>query len=369
MAVAHRFPGRRVGGVQASAPGSRRRWREIVFSATRYRVIWGAIAIVPAVGGFFLIRPVLGGAPAPPHTWGLYLTTDSLDRHPRRAPADWLLKLRIKEPDHCGQPALAYGELEPDDATKLDHLPRFISLGVAGAVISSPQIGRVRVPGGTHSELRWRPMRLARFRHGYVATAKIPRGWHSEGEDRTFLRFSVAASGGAGYGSCYLTSPALFEYPGEDQRWYTAQSLTNIYLRQRRLPRRLEYAPLTDAILYMSAAGKTPDRAATDAGALVRGDSLLLTCSGEVPDRPRRERADAFYYERILLGESSCASVQTFRASDAVESSNLRLFFAGVLLSAAVAMLLEAVVTGRTGELASDAPLARGRDSSEAPQP
>ncbi|MGN6557011.1 MAG: hypothetical protein ACTHLH_03250 [Solirubrobacterales bacterium] len=257
--------------------------------------------------------------------------------------------MSISTPKGCTEPAVARGELQADSASKLKRLPAFFALGVAGAEVMSAEIGRPLESGSPRKDrFKWRPMDLRPFRHIYVANVSIPKRWVARNGATIYFRLRVSAASQAGYGACYLTSPSLVEYPGADPRWNAAQSLLDIFLQNRGKWSQLEYAPLNDAILSMAVHGKLPDRSAIDAGALVRGDSLLLTCSGEIPDEPHRLEEDAFHYERVLVGESSCASVQTFRASDAADSLNLRLFFAGVLLSAAVGMLLEAGVTGTT---------------------
>jgi hypothetical protein len=90
-----------------------------------------------------------------------------------------------------------------------------------------------------------------------------------------------------------------------------------------------------------------PDRAALDAGAQVRRGDVLVTCTGVVPTPAREQVEDPYFYERSLLHESSCASVQSFRAPDVSETLNLRIFLAGILVAAGVGILLEALITGR----------------------
>jgi len=82
-------------------------------------------------------------------------------------------------------------------------------------------------------------------------------------------------------------------------------------------------------------------------GAQVRRSRILVTCTDVLPNPTRRFVHDPYFYWRMLLDESSCASVQTFRASNAQDKLNLRLFIAGILVSAAVAILLESLLTGK----------------------
>jgi hypothetical protein len=109
------------------------------------------------------------------------------------------------------------------------------------------------------------------------------------------------------------------------------------------------------AIVWMAVPHRVPDRSTLDAGARVRRNRVLVTCSGIVPTPIGEQRHDPYFYERTLQEESSCASVQTFRASDAADTLNLRIFVAGILVSAAIGILLEAFVTGKI-DRATDRP-------------
>jgi hypothetical protein len=98
----------------------------------------------------------------------------------------------------------------------------------------------------------------------------------------------------------------------------------------------------------MSVQNEQPDRTVINSGAHVQHRDTVLTCTDISPEASRIYRNDPFFGTRNLYaGEAACASTQTFRSSDASESLNRRVFFAGILISAAVGILLEALITGR----------------------
>jgi hypothetical protein len=205
-------------------------------------------------------------------------------------------------------------------------------------------------------------MRLVRFRG--VELAEAPVRFDESGS--ASFRIRLLATRSAGFGSCYETSPDAFEYPGADTTaWDEANNEGEIYFHDpARSPRpMLDYAPLTDAIMRMSVHGESPNRGSLDAGGVVANNLVQLTCTGIVPLPSAAYRRDAFYYERALVAQSNCSSVQTFQADNATTDLNLRVFAAGILLSAAIAMLLEALATGQTAEKTID----RGSSSALGP--
>lgn len=186
-------------------------------------------------------------------------------------------------------------------------------------------------------------MTLSRFRDVYIARAplvgRLDPSLFAGGVLHFRLALDIARD--AGYSACTLTSPAVVHLPN-DLEWLEASLQARAFLHQPDLSDHL----LNDAIVGMSVKGRVPARSELDSNAIVRGDSLQLTC-GEMPN-PRPNRYDEFFLERTLAEKPSCASVQVFRASDAAEDLNRRIFLGGLLFSAAVAMLLEAIFTGRT---------------------
>lgn len=111
---------------------------------------------------------------------------------------------------------------------------------------------------------------------------------------------------------------------------------------------------VTDGIVNMSVSHEVPDRSALDSEAQVQDGAAVVTCNGYIPYAPKAYAHDPFYEERTLLDARSCGSVQTFRASDASDSIGVRIFLAGIVISAAIGMILEALITGRLDQAGED---------------
>jgi hypothetical protein len=310
--------------------------------------MWGVLGLVVALIGGWLVLPALRSNPQPPHPWGLWLTTNAIDKKTYPSRTSWLLKLSIKAEKGCGQPVTVRGELQVASPYKLARSPTMVALGVANADVLGAEVKGIQMLRPSHVEY-WRPMKVSRFRGTYVIDGTL--NGHVERNlisPRVLVfRLFLDVTRSAGYSACYMTSPALFGLVGHGL-WQSASADGEAYFR-RRVP--AAYAPLRDAIVHMSVPGRLPDRTVLDANAIVRGDSLQLTCNGSLPVSRKRLEEDEYYYARALAEQPSCASVQTFRAGDAAEDLNRRLFLAGFLFSAAFTMLLEALATGRTDRL------------------
>ncbi len=325
----------------------------MTFASRSARLLWGIFAVLIGLVGYTLASPAFRATPPPPNPWALYVTTNGVSKHWRKDPANWLLNLSVSAKNGCGHPVTVFGTLNTDFLDKLVHQPSAVLLSIANAQVLNAQIAAFPLhptrPGWESA--RWRPMTISRFRGVYIVEGLTRTPSVFFNNDSIYFRLTINASRSAGYSACYLTSPGLVEYPGASQTWDKAAQLAEIYQERRHFTRTFEYAPLNDAIVRMAVPGELPDRTALDAHAVVRSDSLQLTCSAEVPDDPHLLESDYFSYERILATESNCASVQTYREPGAADDLNRRLFLAGVLLSAAVAMLIEAVATGRTEQV------------------
>jgi hypothetical protein len=317
--------------------------RTVTFGSRPGRVIWALIGATMLAAGYFVVAPSFRTTPEAPRPWGLWVGTDSEYRGPE---ADTSLTLTIDAAAGCERPAVASGEISWDSLSSFAHFaghhpPTQISFAVAGAEVTDAQIRA----GG-----RWEPMEVTRFRGSYLATSDLPPWRKIAGRVR--FRLELAISRSSGFEACSLTSPALFEFNGFEPIWQRAQGAAGVGLRRghergRPPTRELRFA---DAVVWMTMKNWEPDRATLDAHAQVRRDRVLVTCTEVLPRPGRRFAGDPSFYERQLLEESSCGSVQRFVAPNSQSDLSLRLFLAGILVSAGVAMLLESLVSGRTRE-------------------
>lgn len=323
--------------VATSTPRKRRRLRTVTFGARWVRVMWAAIGLLGLAGGYLLIAPTFSSTPEPPQPWGLSVAANPVQSRTRLA-TGWFMNLTMSSKKGCGHPTIATGEVSWTTGKHYGPLlraPTELALGIAGIPVLHAEI---RGPNES-----WHPALLGKREDTYVAAGRI-NDW-TEGAAAEF-QLVLLATRSAGYESCYMTSPALFEFQGDEQIWTDADSNRTIYLQEHHRDGNLGSGLLTDATVTMSVPGEQPDRTLLDSGAHVKRGDIVLSCSAYLPEPPSAQTEDSFFYTRELPLEPSCASVQTFRSSDAADNLNRRVFFAGILISAAVGLLLEALVTG-----------------------
>jgi hypothetical protein len=216
--------------------------------------------------------------------------------------------------------------------------PTRLVLGVAGV-----RILRVEVRDPKSSI--WRTVPFGQRDSTYVAEGLIA-GW-SDSEEAAF-RLTFLGSRTAGFDACYLTSPELFDFRSSEAIALETRLSGETYLAEHHRGSGVGGDPLTDAIVTMSVQNQQPDRFVLDAGAHVRHGKAVLTCTDISPETPPIYRSHPFFGTLSLFsGESACGSIQIFRSSDASESLSRHVFFAGILISAAVGILLEVFLTGR----------------------
>lgn len=317
----------------------RRKLRSVRFASNGARVAWGALGLCLLGGGYWLISPTLSRTPETPYPWGLWISTNArpLTSQPG---VGWLLELSVDPERGCDESSTVEGRLtwSTNGSTSLTRIPTQLALGIAGtkllgAAISSPE-----------SE-RWRmiPVQTAVPGVGapgvYVAVGTTS---HWPEEQAVRFRLTLQSSRSAGFGACDVVSPALFQYQSSEEFYEPALLYGGGYLAEHGF--RLAHAPLTDARVTMAVPGERPERGELTAGAQIRRAALLqVSCSGESSPVPSSNPAT----EQLENGRrSSCASIETFRDSDAVDDANRRTFFSGILISAAIGILLEAALTG-----------------------
>jgi hypothetical protein len=317
----------------------RRKLRSVTFSSRRARALWATIGLAALTGGYALAAPTFRSTPNPPEPWGLWVGANSQPPAPREGPR-WLLELAIDAHNGCGGPVTATGSLSWAEWGNHRPIqdPTRLALGAAGVQI-------LRVEVRDPKSKTWRIVTFALKEDTYIAEDTLTHGL-PEGEEAEF-RLTFLGSRSAGYKACYLTSPALFDFPAHEEIELDARLTGERYLDERHRLNGILGDPLTDAIVRMSVLNQQPDRAVLDSGAQIQHGEAVLTCTSISPETPQIYRSDPFYANRMLFGESSCASIQTFRSSDASDSLNRRVFFAGILISAAVGILLEVFLTAK----------------------
>jgi hypothetical protein len=217
--------------------------------------------------------------------------------------------------------------------------PTQFVMAVSGAHLAKAEIRHEGTKG-------WVPLQLREIEDSFVMKAHIESRFPLTSIQ---LRFFIDISQEAGFGACELTSPAVVEYPGNDKAMEQALGAGLTYIERNKATGVTPFVPHS-ALIWMSVPGLHPDRASLDAEGQIRREQVLLSCISDAPEPMGQEKLDPYYYSRTLLTQSSCGSVQTFRDPGASGSLNRRVFFAGILISIGLALLIEALITGFTEE-------------------
>jgi hypothetical protein len=152
----------------------------------------------------------------------------------------------------------------------------------------------------------------------------------------------------AGFNACYVDTPDLLEYTAASNTFTSAEDAANRWA-QNHASDLVKALPLFDrVVLSTRVAGMTPDQTFLSSNQVVQHDEVRATCDGDVPDPPPETEHDDFYFYQKLFTTSGCSNSQRFHVAGSDQLLNRRVFIAGIVISLALAMLLEACVTGES---------------------
>jgi hypothetical protein len=162
--------------------------------------------------------------------------------------------------------------------------------------------------------------------------------------DPIVVRFYAAGlTTSAGFRSCNMRSPELFAPAASTIGWTAASAEANRWRRAHDLAP-APVSPIGAGIIDLAVQGKAPDVAATDTQATVIGRSIRLTCTSQLPPS---NPDDPSFIPRIVATKSNCGSVERFATEGSANVLNIMVFFAGILLSTGVAILVDTLLGGR----------------------
>jgi hypothetical protein len=325
--------------------GSRRGFRTVRFGSPRARLAWGLAGVTAATVAVAVASPAFVDPQAPPASWAIWASAGP------RADPGVLMQVTQITPSDCGRSRVTLS-IDWSAANLRGKMPKIKNVLFAINSFVAPRQIRVRYPaagGPIQGTERWEVPYHRAFRYysaaGEIILAKIPPGQVQELE----LSFSAKIARRAGHLSCYVASPELQEYAAETTALDNMQNLGDGWLDHgHRLPGVGCCVP-NDAIVDSTVNGMEPDRGALDADGIVVGRRVRVICGvGAAP--AAGEKNDPWYDATTLARTSNCGAVQTFRARNASSDLNIRLFIAGALISAAAAMVIEALAAGHGGQ-------------------
>jgi hypothetical protein len=329
--------------------------RTVFFRSPWARLAWGAVSLVLLAAGLFLIRPLLSDKPAPIHSWGLVVGTAS-KRNPGWKGFSTFLRMYNTAKHGCEAPVRAEGVLEwaPGIHARYSYgqlAPERVAFGVAGVRVVG---GEVHAPG----DPGWVELKIRHVDPGpYESTLlyspllppfpyHIPPGSVGTGPGTIRFRLYVDGAQSSGYGSCELANPVLIEHPGEE----TSAREGVFDLEIHRLPGEVAHERvINEAIVWSSVPGKRPDPSTIGSNAQVRNGRVLIGCTEGIGGGSFKEPTNIYEGQRAFYERSTCGGVNRFEALGSEDVLTRNAFFGGILISAALGLLLEVAVTGATG--------------------
>jgi hypothetical protein len=320
-----------------------RRFRTVTFGSWRGRLVWGVLGVAAAIAGILVAAPAFAHPQPPPPSWAIWVSGG-----PRSEP-DVLMNITETTPKDCGRSRVTVN-IDWSASNPGQKQPKIAYVLFAINAYVAPQQIRVRYPATSGSPIqgneRWHIPYHRSVRY-YDSAGEIVLA-HTPGPDVQELELSMTAkiARRAGHLACYVASPQLQDYAAETTALDNMQNLGDGWLNKghHKLPGVGCCIP-NDSIVDSSVVGMEPDRAALDAGGIVTGRRIRVIC-GIGPDPGPSEKNDPWWAATALAVTSNCGAVQTFRALNANSDLNIRLFIAGALISAAAAILIEALAAG-----------------------
>jgi hypothetical protein len=309
------------------------------------RLLLLIVGLALLAGGWLLVRPNFAPTPNPAEPWHLWVSTDTeaTSERPTHEPS-WLLNLHIEAPTNCEGPAIVTGRLQWEPTELLDRIkqPTRLLVATAGVRILHAEVNSVAsIYPVNPKESTWHTVPLVRDEGAAIALSPVAR-WTVSDVAAQF-RLTLMAAHTAGYGSCYLTSPAVgpLEEAGEEEV-VTGVGNVPFWLERHHLNKNLATPLKLDAVVEMSVPYQEPDRAALEAGAHVQRKKTVLVCTTHEREPPS-ELEDQFYYRMTHVNERFCSSVQTFRANNASAKLIERGVLSTIFIAVAATLLVQAL--------------------------
>jgi hypothetical protein len=319
-------------------PGARRT------SRTRLGLLIAGLALL--AGGWLLVKPSFAPTPNPAEPWHLWVSTDTeaTSERPLHEP-NWLLSLRIEASANCEGPAIVTGRLQwqPKDFMDAIKQPTRLLIATSGVRVLQEEVnGVASIYPVNLREPTWHVVPLVHDEGASIALVHIDH-WTVSHVAAQF-RLKLMAAHTAGYGSCFITSPALAS-SGEEES-LTGVDNTPFYVEDHHLDDSLADPLTLDAVVEMSVPHQEPDRAALEAGARVLRKRTVLACTTREREPPAKLE-DQFYDYLTNVNERFCSSVQTFRANNASAKLNERNVLSALLFAVAASLLVSAFVNDK----------------------
>lgn len=321
------------------------KFRYVAFRGLGPRIAWGVVGTLSLFGSFLFALPTFAKDQPTPRPWSLWLSTNAPANGGLSEP-NWLLRMKIVADDNC-QTATVTGALQwkiKEVNSIVDPQPDRYILGVEGIRVLALETSGVNLNDPKLTQ-RWHSTPMPRTEQANVVEISAPF-WPDSLEPAEF-RLKVTAAHPAGFRSCYLTSPGIGgprEGLGPDREPQISAAVEEFAVAHHSQENLLQQLTL-DAVMEMIVPGQEPEAAVANANLAAQPGGTVTTCSTR-STRGLESDGEVDRFSEYLRNRAGrpCAGVQRFQSRDLQASLTKHVFISGLLLSAGMAMLLDALM-------------------------
>ncbi len=244
--------------------------------------------------------------------------------------------LDIDGPRDCSGPVRMSGQIRISDGPRRIRVRRML-MSVHGARVIDAS---AKLLGGRRVHLR--------TIHYRGSTLLVTESAGLSDDEPLVLDMHVDVARRGSFGACYVDTPQLLEDSTDTESFAPAQDGAVDWAQKHAKPFEVMNALFPEAVITTRVNGMIPDRSSLVSDSVVRRNAVLAICDSRVPEADSADtRADEFYYVLKTFAKRGCGELQRFQVIGAAEALNRRVFLGGLLLSTALAILLEAAFIGR----------------------
>jgi hypothetical protein len=328
-----------------------------VFGGLGSRITWIAVGVALAGAGLVLIKPTLGGGSAPPRPWALAVGVIPRTGAPRIRAQTVVIFLRTAP--GCTSPVHVSGRIEGTAQNLAEGLYVSGSVAASGARIRNVRLYDVDVSDPAllgDKALSQLALRVSRRREAGTLIRATRFKYPSSGFGFTFDADIAKADG---FGTCVVATPQLLPHYSLPNQVFERDEENPFEILSQHTDTTSSAMAITYADGWLPDAGSLPTRAvvtSTIGFGRLPGPRQSVGKAGARSDSGPvvRDRcipvSDAFADSNTSVKEASntlCQETLHFARAGAQSEGSSRTFFSGLVMSLALALLLEGLFLGR----------------------
>jgi hypothetical protein len=324
--------------------------RLVSFRSRGVRLAWACVGAAVLGASYLVARPTFEPVRSAPRPWRLWLSTDARTPNTNtHSSPGWLLHLNTLADNDCSNTTVTGAlEWEPKEITDpVSPVPTRYVIAIAEAHVYRLETRSVN-PFNRSGTATWQTIPLHAVSGAEVAEVPVA---HWQGPDQPAeFRLTLAAAQPAGFGSCYVTSPAIgdfYESGNADEAPPETTFSVSTFLQGRNVSANLEEPLYLDAFAESEVPGQEPEDTAASTRLTLHPRAAIASCT-TFPTEAHSGELDPYSEDLSARAARPCAGLQLFRSSSLQATLTRHVFFSGLLASAGITMLIEALVAGVT---------------------